>query len=87
MGEWEAVENGGEEGLQPSLDGQPPTETVELGDDGGPDRPPKHARCRVGLHHWETHRSEDGRPYRTCTICGEDEYNPPLFLGVDPHHR
>jgi hypothetical protein len=77
----------GEESLQPFPDGQSPLETVQLGDDDGPDHAPSHARCRVGLHHWATHRSEDGRPYRTCTICGKDEYNPPLFMGVDPLHR
>ena len=87
MSEKETVGTEGEGSVQPSPDWQSPMETVQLGNDDGPDMTPSPARCRIGLHHWATHQSEDGRAYRTCTICGQDEYSPPLFVGLDPHHR
>jgi hypothetical protein len=76
-------------------DGEPPaglderTVSQTLGVDGGsgPDKLARRMRCRVGLHHWETRRTEVGGLYRTCTICDEDEYNAPLFTGLDPHPR
>ncbi len=87
VGEWETLGVEGPGEGHPGQDGLP-EETLELGDDlQGPDKAPRHVRCRVGLHHWEAHRTEDGKTYRTCTICGEDEFQPPLFMGVDPHHR
>ena len=64
-----------------------PAETIDLDEPGPPDDPPKHVRCRVGLHHWQTRRTDDGTTYQTCSICGQDEFHLPLFMGVDPHHR
>jgi hypothetical protein len=87
MGEREILGAEDEGELPAGLGEQPVKETLELADDGGPDKPPRMMRCRVGLHHWQTHRNEDGGSYRTCSICDEDEYNTPLFTGLDPHHR
>jgi len=87
MGEREAIGTEGEERLQPSPDGQPPTGTVELGDDDAPDKPPSHARCRDGLHHWESHRSEDGGRTGRAPCVARTITTRRLFVGVDPYHR
>ncbi len=76
-----------DEGERPAAADAVPAETVDLDEAVAPGEPPKHVRCRVGLHHWQTRRNDDGTTYQTCTICGEDEFHPPLFMGVDPHHR
>ena len=87
VGDRETLGDGDEVPRRPG-DGEPSPETLELGsDDDGPDTPPRHLRCRVGAHHWAKHRAEDGSTYLTCTICGQDEYHPPLFMAPDYHHR
>ncbi len=40
----------------------------------------KSVRCRVGAHHWETRTNDEGQTYRTCAVCGEDEFFTPTFL-------
>ena len=38
-------------------------------------------RCRVlRWHHWQTHGTEDGRRYRSCSVCHRDH---PGQLGMD----
>ena len=66
----------------------PSVERLEHGDDNaGPDRAPKGLRCRLGLHRWQDRRSDDGRTYKTCAICGDDEYHSPIVIGPgDLHH-
>jgi hypothetical protein len=58
-------------------------DAIELGsDDGAPDKPPRRLLCRVGIHRWdEGHPTEDGRTYRTCRLCGEDEDDRPGSVG------
>ena len=29
-------------------------------------------RCRLGIHHWHTMRTQDGDQYDCCTRCGKD---------------
>ncbi len=39
-------------------------------------------RCRVfRWHHWERHSTEDGRLFKSCSVCGKDH---PGQLG--PHN-
>lgn len=68
--------------------GVPSDDRLERGDDNaGPDKAPKQLRCRIGLHRWRKRLSDDGRPYKTCAICGDDEYNSPIVIGPgDLHH-
>jgi hypothetical protein len=87
MGERETL-GSADEGPRRTDGPEAPPETLELGsDEDAPDKPPRHLRCLVGAHHWEKRRSEDGSTYLTCTICGQDECHPPLFMGPDYHHR
>jgi hypothetical protein len=51
------------------------------------DKTTKPVRCRVGLHHFEEHKTEEGKTYRSCSICGEEEYHRPVNFGADGHHR
>jgi len=30
-------------------------------------------RCRLGMHHWQTHRVPDGQVVSTCPLCGREE--------------
>jgi len=29
-------------------------------------------RCRLGIHDWQTARTQEGDPYESCTRCGKD---------------
>jgi hypothetical protein len=32
----------------------------------------KPLQCRLGVHSWENHRSDEGQRYVTCRQCGRD---------------
>ena len=70
----------------PRLGEDPLTEDLDQGIEP-PDKAPKPVRCRVGMHHWQERRTEEGKVYRACTICGDEEYHPSVNFGPDAHHR
>jgi hypothetical protein len=59
------------------------SDAIERGDEErGPDKPPRRLLCRLGVHRWDKgHPTEDGRTYRTCRWCGEDEDDRPGPIG------
>ena len=84
MDEQEVIGADGED--VPRLGADPLTEDLDRVDE--PQHPArKPVRCRAGLHHWQEHRTEEGKVYRACTICGEEEYHAPVNFGTDSHHR
>jgi hypothetical protein len=55
------------------------SEAIEQGNqETAPDKASRRLRCRLGWHRWDKgHPTEDGRTYRTCRLCGEDEDDRP----------
>ena len=45
----------------------------------------KALRCRLGMHHWQSHRVADGQVVSTCPDCGREE--GPYPVREDPGPR